>query len=124
MAISFSCACGKQLRAREQFAGRRMKCPDCQKVLTIPSAEELADLAVVETAAPERLEPAAEPDWFAAAVAEVAVAEEAGGVPPAHEPDLFAESMAQTPDEMAHPQAEIPRETTGVAPQGPPPLAQ
>ncbi|MBM3651129.1 MAG: hypothetical protein FJX11_25425, partial [Alphaproteobacteria bacterium] len=40
--VIFSCECGKLLRAPDQFAGRRMKCPDCQKVLTIPSAGQAA----------------------------------------------------------------------------------
>src|SRR5262245_42328648 len=39
MAIPFSCECGKQLSAREQFAGRRMKCPMCARTLTIPSPD-------------------------------------------------------------------------------------
>jgi hypothetical protein len=36
MAIVFSCECGKQMQAKEEFAGRRMKCPVCQRVVTIP----------------------------------------------------------------------------------------
>ncbi len=42
MAIAFSCACGKQLRARDEFAGRKIRCPGCQTVLTIP-AQTAAD---------------------------------------------------------------------------------
>jgi hypothetical protein len=37
MAISFSCTCGKQLRARAEFAGRKIRCPGCQSVVTIPT---------------------------------------------------------------------------------------
>lgn len=36
MAIRFSCKCGKKLQARDEFAGRQMKCPQCKQVLTIP----------------------------------------------------------------------------------------
>ena len=39
MAIVFSCGCGKQLQAKEEYAGRRIRCPKCQKVLTIPGGE-------------------------------------------------------------------------------------
>jgi len=82
MAIAFSCDCGKQLRAREQFAGRRMKCPECAKVLTIPPAGEppLAEAAISDLPAPPQPvashTPSSEPDWFATAVAEVAVVNE------------------------------------------------
>ena len=36
MSISFSCECGKKLAAKDNFAGRRLKCPGCGKSLTIP----------------------------------------------------------------------------------------
>jgi hypothetical protein len=36
MAIPFNCACGKKLQAKDQFGGRRLKCPQCGIVLTIP----------------------------------------------------------------------------------------
>jgi hypothetical protein len=36
MAISFHCNCGKKLAAKDDFAGRRLKCPGCGEVLTIP----------------------------------------------------------------------------------------
>jgi hypothetical protein len=38
MPLLFSCQCGKQLRAPEEFAGRRIKCPNCQEVVTVPGA--------------------------------------------------------------------------------------
>jgi hypothetical protein len=50
MAIAFSCSCGKQLRAREEFAGRKIKCPGCQTVLVIPAP------APVEVSAPAATE--------------------------------------------------------------------
>jgi hypothetical protein len=37
MAISFSCKCGKQLRTTDENAGKKVKCPVCGQVLTIPS---------------------------------------------------------------------------------------
>jgi Protein of unknown function (DUF1559) len=36
MAIRFACSCGQPIAARKEYAGRRVKCIACQKVLTIP----------------------------------------------------------------------------------------
>jgi hypothetical protein len=38
MAISLTCACGKTLRAKDELAGKRVKCPSCGKAVAIPSA--------------------------------------------------------------------------------------
>lgn len=38
MAISFVCSCGKKMAAKDEFAGRRLRCPECQCVVTIPKA--------------------------------------------------------------------------------------
>ncbi|MCC6416798.1 MAG: hypothetical protein IT429_00960 [Gemmataceae bacterium] len=38
MPISFGCTCGKQLQAKDEFAGKRMKCPGCGRILTIPGS--------------------------------------------------------------------------------------
>jgi hypothetical protein len=42
MSISFSCECGKKLAAKDDFAGRRLKCPGCGKSLTIPARRAVA----------------------------------------------------------------------------------
>src|SRR5207249_1216109 len=42
MAIAFSCKCGKHLKARDEFAGRKIKCPGCQTVLVIPAPAEVS----------------------------------------------------------------------------------
>lgn len=36
MAIRFSCTCGQSITARSDFAGRRVQCNACKKVLTVP----------------------------------------------------------------------------------------
>jgi len=36
MAIMFKCSCGKVMQAREEFAGRKVKCSACDAVLLIP----------------------------------------------------------------------------------------
>jgi RsiW-degrading membrane proteinase PrsW (M82 family) len=44
MPIEVSCECGGRFRARDELAGRAVKCPRCGRPLTIPSATfELAD---------------------------------------------------------------------------------
>ena len=42
MSISFSCECGKKLAAKDNFAGRRLKCPGCGRSLTIPQRRAVA----------------------------------------------------------------------------------
>jgi RsiW-degrading membrane proteinase PrsW (M82 family) len=37
MPISFSCTCGKQLKAKDEGAGRRVNCPACGESLVIPA---------------------------------------------------------------------------------------
>jgi serine/threonine protein kinase len=42
--IAFLCAgCGKGLKVKDEFAGRKGKCPHCQQPMTVPSAGETAD---------------------------------------------------------------------------------
>ncbi len=36
MAIKLQCACGKNLSVKDEFAGRRVKCPGCQTLLRVP----------------------------------------------------------------------------------------
>ena len=42
MSITFACECGKILRAGDELAGKKTRCPNCQAVLPIPEAEEIA----------------------------------------------------------------------------------
>jgi hypothetical protein len=34
--ISFRCACGKPMQTRDDFAGKKVKCPKCGKLTTVP----------------------------------------------------------------------------------------
>jgi hypothetical protein len=36
MPIPFGCECGKRLQAKDEFAGKKMRCPGCGKLLVIP----------------------------------------------------------------------------------------
>ncbi len=47
MSILVSCdTCGKELRAKDEAAGKQAKCPNCQAIIQIPHADEYADDAV------------------------------------------------------------------------------
>jgi hypothetical protein len=51
MPIVFSCSCGKAMKAKDAFAGRKVKCPQCSKVLRIPERhEESEDFPIVPPA--------------------------------------------------------------------------
>ncbi len=39
MAIAFTCACGKALRARDEVAGKKTRCPQCGAILLIPEPQ-------------------------------------------------------------------------------------
>lgn len=42
MAIPFECTgCGKKLKVKDESAGKRIKCPECQAVLTVPKPESV-----------------------------------------------------------------------------------
>jgi DNA-directed RNA polymerase subunit M/transcription elongation factor TFIIS len=86
--IGFACPqCGTRLTAAKQHAGKRMRCPDCRRAVTIPQAQQLRkertpemaeDRAAAEdfTAAPalrapvepqaieHRIPPAQRPEWL------------------------------------------------------------
>lgn len=52
MPIVVPCGCGAQLRVADGSAGKRVKCPKCATILTVPAPE-----AVVEVAPPKAEEP-------------------------------------------------------------------
>src|SRR5947209_15052447 len=37
--VAFACECGKQLTARAEQAGKRVKCPACGSILSVPAPE-------------------------------------------------------------------------------------
>ncbi|MBN2023396.1 MAG: hypothetical protein JW809_11465 [Pirellulales bacterium] len=57
MAIRVTCSCGYALVARDEFAGKRGRCPYCGEVLTVPAAPEQP--APGPTPPPQRERPAA-----------------------------------------------------------------
>lgn len=39
MPVKTQCQCGRSITARDEFAGKRVKCPDCGRVLHLPAAD-------------------------------------------------------------------------------------
>ena len=78
MPIRLNCSCGKSLAVKDEFAGKTVKCPGCQKGLKVPAASS-------PTAKAAAAKPAASPA-AAPAMAAQASAAPAGGLD-----DLFAE---------------------------------
>jgi hypothetical protein len=40
MPIQIKCACGKSLQAKDEFAGKKVRCPGCSAILVAPPAED------------------------------------------------------------------------------------
>jgi hypothetical protein len=55
--ITFSCECGKTLRVKDELAGKRVRCPNCQEILAVPDDAE----AGIQSPAAARNRPAAPP---------------------------------------------------------------
>src|SRR5262249_7231853 len=47
MPVTFSCACGRSLRVKDELAGRKVKCPQCGGVLTGPEPGREEDIGLV-----------------------------------------------------------------------------
>jgi hypothetical protein len=67
MSISLSCPCGRTGRLNASLAGRKVRCPNCKKLLEIPTADgprdveqEALDLWLSDSPAEERAAPAAQ----------------------------------------------------------------
>jgi hypothetical protein len=43
MAIVIPCPCGRSLRVKDEFAGRKVRCPGCTNVLSVPQALQEKD---------------------------------------------------------------------------------
>src|SRR5207253_9574216 len=81
MAIKVQCACGKAFAAKDELAGRTVKCPACQQPLKIPGGPATAAPAAKPAAAKPAAQPAAKP----------AAAKTAAPAPAAGAGDLFDE---------------------------------
>ena len=65
MPIQLSCGCGKKLRVKDELGGKRIKCPDCAKVIQVPAADLPEPEEAILDVAPPPLPPAgSEPTPF------------------------------------------------------------
>lgn len=71
MPIPIKCQCGASLKAADEHAGRKMKCPKCSQILVVPALpaadEEILDLALddssgIPNVAPPQVPPTANPN--------------------------------------------------------------
>lgn len=53
MSISVECPCGGRFRAEDRYAGKRARCPRCQRILTVPDPAAKSLPASVGGATPE-----------------------------------------------------------------------
>jgi hypothetical protein len=61
MPIPLSCTCGRAFNIKDECAGRKIRCPECKSVLTVPQPKKKAEpeeilLEVVEEDEPEEIE--------------------------------------------------------------------
>src|SRR5271165_5720283 len=67
MAISFQCDCGRTLKAKDELAGRSVRCPACSSVMKVPAPEaRIAEETEAGYALAEDPLPAANPARMAA----------------------------------------------------------
>ena len=60
MPISLACACGRAMRIKDELAGRRIRCPQCKEILSVPEAapekneeDEVLDVLLTPVSATE-----------------------------------------------------------------------
>jgi hypothetical protein len=64
MPIAFQCLCGAPLKAKEESAGKKTKCPQCGKVIDIPGGATKVTAAVVASGPVASADPfAPDLDW-------------------------------------------------------------
>src|SRR5438094_2458057 len=58
MPIPVACGCGRAMKVKDEFAGRKIRCPQCAEVLSVPQPE--AESSAEDNAADFLLEESAE----------------------------------------------------------------
>ncbi|MCE9581555.1 MAG: DUF4282 domain-containing protein [Planctomycetes bacterium] len=122
MPILTTCPCGSRFKAPDRLAGKRVRCPKCSEILTVP-AGETPDAPIEETAPP--VEPAA------AAPADAGQETPDAGPPAAPGDDALKGASAETDGDLPAvkppegepatetPAAEAPAEPVAAAPEAP-----
>jgi len=50
--VKFNCpSCGRTLNVKDEYAGKKARCPGCKEALTVPFAPEAAEAAAAQPAA-------------------------------------------------------------------------
>jgi hypothetical protein len=49
--ITFACSCGKQLRVKDELAGKKVRCPGCQQVVQVPGGSNAAPVSPIRAPA-------------------------------------------------------------------------
>jgi hypothetical protein len=57
MPIIVKCSCGQEVNAPDQYAGKRVRCPACKDVLTVPDPGAAAEVVVEDEAATYQINP-------------------------------------------------------------------
>ena len=52
MPITLRCSCGKTLQVKDEYAGKRVRCPACSDALTVPVPEPQFEVVEDEEPAP------------------------------------------------------------------------
>lgn len=64
MPITIACGCGRSLKVRDELAGRKVRCPGCSDVLTVPAADSAAEAESAPLAVgPPPLPPSRSATW-------------------------------------------------------------
>lgn len=87
MPIKFLCTCGKKIQMPDETAGRRIKCPRCAKVLTIPAESTLPASPELPAGKPVAARPAVTPAPAQAKAPPVPPAKAAAPPPPLAPPE-------------------------------------
>jgi F0F1-type ATP synthase assembly protein I len=58
MAILVNCACGRPFRIKDELAGKKVRCPECKSIFTVPEPIVDAEIAYEADEIPEAAAPA------------------------------------------------------------------
>jgi WD40 repeat protein len=73
--IFVACSCGRNLRLKDELAGKKVRCPDCSQVLAVPppAPADVPNGAVRNALPPERVAPSSRLPWLLLSGSVVAV---------------------------------------------------
>lgn len=108
MAIVFQCNCGKSLKAKDELAGRRVKCPDCETILHVPAPQatepepDAYGLHEEEPAPPPRVTAPSQPTFQPAKASARTPARASAASKPSAATMVHAETTGSSPREFLY----------------------